>query len=64
MPKRVAVTQRSPVRAGMVADLGPGDLVWVTRDATKRPDWAAINQALGTAFARGAEIHMVSEGKK
>ncbi|GGQ07904.1 hypothetical protein BKA00_007446 [Actinomadura coerulea] len=54
----VQVSQHSARRPGQVAALGKGDAISVHRSALLRSDWAAMSQALGTAFARGAEVHM------
>lgn len=44
------------IHPGTVAAAGPGDRVAVFRSAVDRHDWAAFGQAIGTAYARGAEV--------
>lgn len=55
------VTDMSPQRPGTIAALGTGWHVTVWPSAKSRPDWAAMLQALGTAFQRGAVVEMHGE---
>jgi hypothetical protein len=59
----IRLTKETVVRPGSVAALGTGDTIIVDRSATERRDWAAMAQALATAFVRGAEVHMGGETK-
>jgi len=54
------VTGKTPVTPGMVATLRPRDVVYVFRDAVTRNDWAAMAQAIMTAYAR--DVHVVLAG--
>lgn len=45
---------------GSVANAGPGDVVRLHHDATRRHDWAAMAQAVMTAYTRGAELRLVA----
>lgn len=56
------VRQGSAVTAGMVASAGVGDEVRLWWDATKRPDWGSMSRAVMTAYARGADLHLVESG--
>jgi len=58
MARRIVVGRDTVGRPGSVAALGAGDRVIVGASAKDRPDWAAMAQALATAFVRGAEVHM------
>jgi len=57
----LVVTRDSAHTPGVVADKGTGTRVVFSRDAVKRPDWAAMLSAAGRAFAKGAEVVMTDE---
>lgn len=40
---------------------GPGDLIYVRRDATTRADWPRYWDALGVAWTRGAHVTLMNE---
>lgn len=54
----IAVGRDTVSRPGTVAAFKRGDRINVGPSAKDRPDWAAMAQALATAFVRGAEVHM------
>lgn len=49
------------IHPGAVAAAGPGDRVAVFRSALARHDWAPFVQAIGAAYARGAEVWLSTE---
>jgi hypothetical protein len=51
----------SALALGDVRQLGEGDIVFLHCSAIERPDYARYWDALGAAWARGAEIRMIGE---
>jgi hypothetical protein len=45
---------------GDVRDCGPGDLIYIRPDATRRKDWPRYWEAAGVALARGAFVHVMN----
>lgn len=44
---------------GDLREAGPDDVVYIFRDATTRADWSRYWDAIGVAFARGAQLSII-----
>mgnify|MGYP001167113941 CR=1 FL=1 len=58
----VDIRPESAPALGDLRRLGAGDTIFVFAGATQRPDWGRIQDAIGSAVARGANVtHLEDE---
>jgi len=59
----VDIRPESAPALGDLRRLGGGDTIFVFAGAAHRPDWARIQDAIGSAVARGANVKNLEEAE-